>query len=129
MTLDLSEIYDLSENGSTRYRLRCMVCFYGQHYVLLAYKPRVRQWVQYDDTSVKAVGDWTEVEKRCKAGIPVCLPLLPRYAALRFTTPCVPTAVHDAWLICTAVSSCASEALVHTDMLLSRPNVVFFERY
>ena len=68
MTLDLSEIYDLSEDGPTRYRLRCMVCFYGQHYVLLAYKPRVCQWVQYDDTSVKAVGDWTEVEKRCKAG-------------------------------------------------------------
>ncbi len=36
--------------------------------MLLAYKPRVRQWVQYDDTSVKAVGDWGEVEKRCKAG-------------------------------------------------------------
>jgi len=68
LTLDLSEIYDLSEVGRTQYRLRCMVCFYGQHYVLLAYKPRVRQWVQYDDTSVKAIGDWTEVEKRCKAG-------------------------------------------------------------
>ncbi len=67
LTLDLSQVYS-GMSGPQRYRLRCMVCFYGQHYVLLAYKPRVRQWVQYDDTSVKAIGDWSLVEKRCKAG-------------------------------------------------------------
>ena len=69
LTLDLSEVYSIREpSGPQLYRLRCMVCFYGQHYVLLAYKPRVRLWVQYDDTSVKEIGDWGAVEKLCKAG-------------------------------------------------------------
>ena len=67
LTLDLSEVFT-GLHGPQRYRLRCMVCFFGQHYVLLAYKPRVRQWVKYDDTSVKAVGDWAQVIKVCIAG-------------------------------------------------------------
>ncbi|EKX48732.1 hypothetical protein GUITHDRAFT_68514 [Guillardia theta CCMP2712] len=67
LVLDLSLVYSGVPSGS-KYRLRCMVCFYGQHYVLLSYKPRVKQWVQYDDSSVKRVGDWKEVVERCRLG-------------------------------------------------------------
>jgi len=67
LTMDLAEVFS-GLQGPQRYRLRCFVCFIGQHYVLMAYKPRVRQWVQYDDTSVKAVGDWAQVIKVCIKG-------------------------------------------------------------
>eukprot|EP00960_Hanusia_phi_P053329 762003-Hanusia_phi.AAC.1 len=67
LVVDLASVYS-GVQGDLKYRLRCMVCFYGQHYVLLSYKPRVKEWVQYDDSSVKRVGDWKDVAERCRLG-------------------------------------------------------------
>lgn len=67
LTLDLSLVYS-GLAGPCLYRLRCIVCFYGQHYVTIAYNPKVKQWVQYDDTSVKPVGDFAAVAAKCRAG-------------------------------------------------------------
>jgi hypothetical protein len=67
LSLDLQQLY--SGVAAPRvYRLRAVVCFYGRHYVLLAYNPRVKLWVQYDDASVRAVGRWVDVAAKCRTG-------------------------------------------------------------
>ena len=58
-----------------KYRLRCMMCYYGAHFVLIGFKPRVKEWVQYDDACVKSLGHWNAVKDKMVKGkvIPVVL--------------------------------------------------------
>lgn len=64
--------------GTHPYQLRCMVCFYGSHYVALAMSGS-GVWHQYDDTQLRCIGDWQAVTAHCQRG---CLqPLLLFYEA------------------------------------------------
>ena len=67
MSLDLRQLY-AGVVSSRPYRLRAVVCFYGQHYVLIGYNARIKLWVQYDDSSVKVVGTWADVVHKCRSG-------------------------------------------------------------
>ena len=52
-------------NRSTLYRLRCVTCFYGRHYISFVASEALRCWVQFDDARWSRVGSWTDVEQRC----------------------------------------------------------------
>ena len=54
--------------GTLRYRLRSMVCYYGQHYQALVLVPEAGGWLMFDDTRVARVGGWAEVLRKCEAG-------------------------------------------------------------
>jgi len=54
--------------GLHRYRLRCMVCYYGEHYQALILLPATQRWVLFDDAHVSPVGSWTDVRRKCQAG-------------------------------------------------------------
>ncbi|KAL4450740.1 hypothetical protein ABPG77_001096 [Micractinium sp. CCAP 211/92] len=67
--LDLSEVYRVDVRAGThRYRLRSMVCYYGQHYQALVLVPEAGGWLVFDDTRVALVGGWAEVLRKCEAG-------------------------------------------------------------
>jgi len=73
LTIDLSLIVDFETSSpfripesSTNYRLRCIVCFYSRHFVLIAYNPQVAQWVLFDDNSVRPLGAWGDVKEACQ---------------------------------------------------------------
>lgn len=70
LTLDLALVLDGLDTTTSRplYRLRTMICFYGAHFVLIAYNPAVNQWVQFDDSSVKPLGSWADVCEKCMQG-------------------------------------------------------------
>ena len=51
-----------------RYRLRSMVCYYGQHYQALVLVPDAGGWLMFDDTRVSRVGAWADVRRKCEAG-------------------------------------------------------------
>eukprot|EP01135_Chromosphaera_perkinsii_P001946 Nk52_evm3s214 gene=Nk52_evmTU3s214 len=65
--IDLNILYNGLEEVS---RERCLlpvqtiVCFYGRHYIALAYKQREQCWKSIDDSNVKEVGKtWTEAKE------------------------------------------------------------------
>ncbi|KAL4450739.1 hypothetical protein ABPG77_001095 [Micractinium sp. CCAP 211/92] len=66
--IDLGEVYQGTERGSHRYRLRSMVCYYGQHYQALVLVPEAGGWLVFDDTRVARVGGWDAVRRKCEAG-------------------------------------------------------------
>lgn len=49
--------------------LRGMVCFYGRHYVAFQFSNRTKQWMMFDDTTVKTVGSIDGVWSKCIAGL------------------------------------------------------------
>jgi len=53
---------------SRHYRLRSMVCYYGQHYQALILVPEAGGWLMFDDTRVTRVGSWADVKQKCEAG-------------------------------------------------------------
>jgi hypothetical protein len=67
LSLDLRQLYTGVANPRL-YRLRAVVCFFGQHYVLIGYNARIKLWVLYDDSSVKVVGTWADVVHKCRSG-------------------------------------------------------------
>lgn len=73
----LAELMDGFEEwkATPKYRLRCMMCYYSSHFVLVAYKPRLREWALYDDSKVFALGDWVSVQEQMSMGgvIPLVL--------------------------------------------------------
>jgi len=50
------------------FRLRCMICYYGSHFVLISFKPLIKQWVQFDDAKVTPLGDWPSVRDKMIRG-------------------------------------------------------------
>ena len=66
--VDLGEVYQGVERGARRYRLRSMVCYYGQHYQALVLVPDAGGWLMFDDTRVSRVGAWVDVRRKCEAG-------------------------------------------------------------
>ena len=46
------------------YRLRCMVCYYGEHYQALILLPAMQRWVLFDDAHVSPVGSWADVRRK-----------------------------------------------------------------
>ena len=82
VTLDLAALYPgpSSLPPATCYSLRCVVCYYGQHYHAFV---RVDgpgggasaesaasggQWLMFDDTTIKPVGAWPAVLAKCFEG-------------------------------------------------------------
>lgn len=86
MQLDLGEVYRGLPPGPHLYRLRSLVCYYGEHYfafVLLPPPPQPQQhpqqqhqhqqqeggvWAMFDDTRVARVGAWSDVCRKCELG-------------------------------------------------------------
>jgi hypothetical protein len=69
--VDLAEVYlSAGDRGaSTRYRLRSMVAYYGQHYqALVRARGGAGGWALVDDARASAVGDWAAVVAKCRAG-------------------------------------------------------------
>ena len=80
VTLDIAGLYPSVPSG-TCYSLRCVVCYYGQHYHAFV---RVDvsggaagsddsaasggQWLMFDDTTIKPVGGWSSVLAKCFEG-------------------------------------------------------------
>ena len=63
MQLDLNQLYEfqLGTVQSALYRLTSMVCYYGQHYMAMVWRPVAGgggsggAWVLFDDASVSKV--------------------------------------------------------------------------
>ncbi len=68
LQVDLGEVYQGTERGLHCYRLRSMVCYYGQHYQALVLVPEAGGWLMFDDTRVSRVGSWADVRRKCEAG-------------------------------------------------------------
>jgi hypothetical protein len=51
--------------GSTIYRLRGLVCYYGRHYCAFMASEELSCWILLDDQSVTQVGSWSKVVSRC----------------------------------------------------------------
>ncbi|EFN57334.1 hypothetical protein CHLNCDRAFT_21625 [Chlorella variabilis] len=66
--VDLGEVYQGVQPGLFRYRLRSMVCYYGQHYQAMVLVPDAGGWLMFDDSRVSGVGGWADVRHKCKAG-------------------------------------------------------------
>ena len=62
-TVDLRGIFALGPKASPAgpYRLRCLVCYVGHHYLSYALSEELHQWLLLDDTVIKLVGGWEEV--------------------------------------------------------------------
>lgn len=65
--LDLSQVYDGLEAGKHVYRIRSMVCYYGQHYMAVALMAD-QNWYMFDDATVVLIGQWSDVVTKCVAG-------------------------------------------------------------
>ena len=52
-----------------------MITFYGKHYMAYFYSEKFDQWAQFNDESIKKIGNFKEVTKKCISGrqIPVTL--------------------------------------------------------
>ena len=58
----------LDDWTSPTFRLRCIMCYYGSHFVLISYKPLIKQWVQFDDAKVTPLGEWQSVRDKMIRG-------------------------------------------------------------
>uniref|UniRef100_A0A7S4G198 Peptidase C19 ubiquitin carboxyl-terminal hydrolase domain-containing protein n=1 Tax=Eutreptiella gymnastica TaxID=73025 RepID=A0A7S4G198_9EUGL len=47
----------------TPYQIVGMICFYGRHYTSFFYNQQLQKWVFIDDSSVRPVGDWSDVKQ------------------------------------------------------------------
>eukprot|EP00012_Vannella_robusta_P003068 CAMPEP_0206185864 /NCGR_PEP_ID=MMETSP0166-20121206/2065_1 /ASSEMBLY_ACC=CAM_ASM_000260 /TAXON_ID=95228 /ORGANISM="Vannella robusta, Strain DIVA3 518/3/11/1/6" /LENGTH=410 /DNA_ID=CAMNT_0053601147 /DNA_START=144 /DNA_END=1376 /DNA_ORIENTATION=- len=67
--IDIRNIFTTVQKEPAPYRFRGMICFYGKHYDAYFYSDFRRQWLVFDDATVKCVGDqWEHVLARCKLG-------------------------------------------------------------
>ncbi|KAM7272212.1 hypothetical protein ACFE04_026875 [Oxalis oulophora] len=65
--IDLSVLYR-GLDPKIKHSLVSVVCYYGQHYHCFAYSHEQKQWVMYDDKTVKVIGSWTDVISMCEKG-------------------------------------------------------------
>ena len=73
LQVDLRELFsgldqEASAVANARYRLRSMVCYYGQHYLAFVFAEELAAWLMFDDASVCCVGAWPDVRRKCEAG-------------------------------------------------------------
>ena len=59
---------DPDRQKNKKYRFRGMICYYGKHYNAYFFSETSRQWVVFDDTTVKYVGSWSDVLQKTKLG-------------------------------------------------------------
>ena len=95
-TLDLGAVYDRLPAGvRPKYKLRCVMCYYGEHYAAFAISEASvppaggasgagekgaagggrgggggggERWLLFDDATTKEVGDWQDVVASCEKG-------------------------------------------------------------
>lgn len=82
-TIDLAAVYDKfpAGRGGLKYKLRCVMCYYGEHYAAFAISEvgagsseRAAQesagerWLLFDDASTKEAGSWEDVMASCEMG-------------------------------------------------------------
>jgi hypothetical protein len=96
-SLDLASVYQRLPSGSnTRYKLRCVMCYYGEHYAAFAISEAAAEggaaervgwteargghsgggggggggerWLLFDDATTKEVGGWENVVSTCEKG-------------------------------------------------------------
>ena len=48
--------------------LRCVVCYYGEHYAAFVFSDAHAKWLLFDDATTKEVGSWDEVVSNCEKG-------------------------------------------------------------
>eukprot|EP01117_Protostelium_nocturnum_P001079 TRINITY_DN11405_c0_g1_i1.p1 TRINITY_DN11405_c0_g1~~TRINITY_DN11405_c0_g1_i1.p1 ORF type:complete len:633 (-),score=181.22 TRINITY_DN11405_c0_g1_i1:50-1948(-) len=72
LRIDLSNVFnspDRRNNIQSWYKLRGMICYYGKHYIVFLYNERRREWMVYDDVTVKGLGNnWVELQQRMIRG-------------------------------------------------------------
>ena len=47
---------------------RCVMCYAGHHYQSYALSEELDQWLLFDDTMIKLIGDWRDVKASIKGG-------------------------------------------------------------
>ena len=81
-SIDLGAVYDIIPPGMMRpkYKLRCIMCYYGEHYAAFAMSEASvagagagvggggERWLLFDDATTKEVGDWQDVVASCEKG-------------------------------------------------------------
>ena len=65
--LDLGDVYLSVPRGKHVYRLRSMVCYYGQHYLAFVLMAG-NTWFMFDDASMQRVGYWADVINKSALG-------------------------------------------------------------
>ena len=67
--IDIRNIFTTVQKDPAPYKFRGMICFYGKHYDAYFYSDFRKQWLVFDDATVKCIGDtWEHVLERCKLG-------------------------------------------------------------
>lgn len=70
--LDLARVFEKTPPGGTEYRLRCVMCYYGEHYAAFAVSDAGgggrERWLLFDDATTKEVGGWEDVVASCDKG-------------------------------------------------------------
>ena len=62
--MDIGQIY--KGLGERLYRLRSMVCYYGEHYHAFVHVDGC--WLMFDDAASNVVGAWADVVRKCQLG-------------------------------------------------------------
>jgi hypothetical protein len=60
--------HEVPHDTTCTYRLSSMVCYYGQHYQAIVWRPEQQLYMLFDDASVSRVGSWQQVVAKCQAG-------------------------------------------------------------
>jgi hypothetical protein len=64
----LQVYHEVPPESTCTYRLASLVCYYGQHYQAIVYRPELAGYLLFDDASVSKVGSWRQVIAKCQAG-------------------------------------------------------------
>ncbi|KAL8140761.1 hypothetical protein V2J09_006782 [Rumex salicifolius] len=65
--MDISILYR-GVDPKNMHRLVSVVCYYGQHYHCFAYSQDSKEWIMFDDKTVKVIGTWDDVIAKCESG-------------------------------------------------------------
>lgn len=49
------------------YGRRCIICYFGHHYQSYALSEDLNQWLLFDDTTIKLIGEWRDVTASIRA--------------------------------------------------------------
>lgn len=50
-----------TSNTSPAFQLRCVVCYFGHHYLVFVLSDQLRLWLLIDDDDIQLVGQWADV--------------------------------------------------------------------